>query len=160
MLAKWLGIEDQASCAYVNGGLLLIITALLVVLVCNWMNGFDGFNVTGYQCDPRIGCNTRALSQRSVTDILLNRSRQIETAHADQAAKEKFDLSLFQPGVDRPYISQLQIDNKIRTEDLMEGLTGRAPYNSNYVQVGADGTVINPASNPLYRIDKHVLGVM
>ena len=73
--------------------------------------------------------------------------------------KEGFDLSLYQPGVDRPYIAALQVDRKLRSEDLIEGLTGRAHSDYVFQQFGNDGTVINPAVNPLFRPARHITGV-
>jgi len=167
----WLGLtNDKATAMYIDIGLLLLAFALLFLLLC-W-ESFEGLSATNadytdLDCDIRIGCNGRDLTQRSVTNILLDRSQQIE-ADRDRAAyqammnkgnKEGFDLSLYQPGVDRPYIAALQVDRKLRSEDLIEGLTGRAHSDYVFQQFGNDGTVINPAVNPLYRPARHITGV-
>lgn len=156
--------------------LFAIAVMLIVVGVVAGINasndGYEGLSatsadVTDLDCDIRIGCNGRDLTQREVTEILLNRSQTIE-ADRDRAAyqammqkgnKEGFDLSLYQPGVDRPYIAALQVDRKLRSEDLIEGLTGRAHSDYVFQQFGNDGTVINPAVNPLFRPARHIVGV-
>ncbi len=171
MILHGLGlVRDQATSAYVDIALVLLIVAAVIAWICR--DNFEGLsattaNVTDLDCDIRIGCNGRDLTQRSVTNILLDRSQEIEAAR-DRAAyqsmmnkgnKEGFDLSLYQPGVDRPYIAALQVDRKLRSEDLIEGLTGRAHSDYVFQQFGNDGTVINPAVNPLYRPARHITGV-
>lgn len=133
----------------------VFLVASVVILAC--LGVFEGYSatnapVTDYDCDIRIGCNTRDLTQRETSNILLDRAQRME------AGREGFDLSLFQPGVDRPYITQLQIDNKLRSEDIIEGLTGRSHSDYVFQQFGNDGTVINPSVNPLFRPARHITG--
>jgi len=171
MFTDWLGLtNDKATAMYIDIGLLFLVVAVLAALWC-W-ESFEGLSATNadytdLDCDIRIGCNGRDLTQRSVTNILLDRSQQIEAdrdratyqAMMNKGNKEGFDLSLYQPGVDRPYIAALQVDRKLRSEDLIEGLTGRAHSDYVFQQFGNDGTVINPAVNPLYRPARHITGV-
>lgn len=167
---------DKCSKTYLTIGVVLLIGAFVVALIawvkCEQKNGFEGLSatdssVTDLDCDIRIGCNGRDLTQREVTEILLNRSQDIE-ADRDRAAydkmmkkgnKEGFDLSLYQPGVHRPRLSRLQIDRKLKNEEICEGLTGRCHSDYVFQQFGNDGTVINPAVNPLYRPARHITGV-
>lgn len=129
-------------------------------------------DVTDYDCDIRSGCNTRNLTEREVTNIDLERDLLEQGGYPtyvpSEGVQNTFDLSLYQPGVDRPKISQLEIDNRLRSEELnsaldkrsnmnyQEGLTGRAESNFVFQQFGNDGTVINPAANPLYRPAKRL----
>ncbi len=103
-------------------------------------------DVTDYDCDIRIGCNTRDLDQREVTNIVLERKRV-----GENPSLGSIDLTKWQPGVDRPFIAQLEMDKKLRTEDIVEGLSGRDESDFVFQQFGNDGTVINPRSNPLFR---------
>ena len=156
------GQENNNASKWVGGlaGVLLVIAAIIAV-VC-YFSGFSmrDRSVTDYDCDIRFGCVTRPLTQNSVTNILLSRAQNEEAARARAAAsKENYELSDFEPGVDRPCISQLLIDNKLRGEDITEAMTGRSHSDYVFQQFGNDGTVINPAINPLFRPAQNICGV-
>lgn len=162
-IAKMFGGDNKATKTVLTISVVILVVVGLVALWCG-MNGFSmsDRSVTDYDCDIRFGCVTRPLTQNSVTNILLSRAQNEEAARARAHAmsdKENFDLSDYEPGVDRPYISQLQIDNKLRGEDISEAMTGRSHSDYVFQQFGNDGTVINPATNPLFRPARHICGV-
>jgi hypothetical protein len=121
------------------------VLQLLSSVKCLWGEHMDP-NVTDYDCDIRIGCNTRDLNEREVTNIVLERERV-----GQNPSLGNINLSQWQPGVDRPLIAQLEIDKKLRSEDIIEKLSGRDESDFVFQQFGNDGTVINPRSNPLFR---------
>jgi len=146
-------------------GKVVVVIGVLVLavigLVCLF-NGFEGMDpsLTGLDCDIRIGCSGKALPQGEVSNILLERVQQLERPNHESfsgGAKEGFDLSLYQPGVDRPYVPELMIDRKLRAENTMENMTGRS--HSDYVlqQFGNDGTIINPAINTIMSPAKYIV---
>lgn len=138
----------------------LVLVAVLLLLLVLWLipgnqlgTEFLDPSVTDYDCDIRIGCDGRNLTAREITNIELERAleREAETARQYRMEHEPFAQTNYQPGVDRPQIPQLLDSSRLRTEDLMEGLTGRSHSDFVFTQFGNDGTVINPNVNPLFR---------
>jgi len=127
------------------GVLYFSVLQLMASAKCMWGEGMDP-DVTDYDCDIRIGCNTRDLTEREVTNIALERER---VGHNPSLGS--IDLTKWQPGVDRPLIAQLEVDKKLRSDDIIERLSGRDQSDFVFQQFGNDGTVINPRSNPLFR---------
>lgn len=135
-------------------GLLLVSVLVLVQSTMSIVNsakclmGQENLDpdVTDYDCDIRIGCNTRDLTEREVTNIALERERV-----GQNPSLGTIPLAQWQPGVDRPFIAGLEIDKKLRSEDMIERLSGRDESDFVFQQFGNDGTVINPRSNPLFR---------
>jgi hypothetical protein len=139
------------------GGFVLLaaVVALVLWLIPGTQLELLDPSVTDYDCDIRIGCDGRNLTAREITNISLERAldREAARARAYRMANpnEAFSQTNFQPGVDRPQIPELLDSDRLRTEDLMEGLTGRSHSDFVFTQFGNDGTVINPNVNPLYR---------
>lgn len=139
-----------------------VVFLVIGILIGVNMDGFEGMDpsLTGLDCDIRIGCSGKAIPQGEVTNILLERAQQLERPVHEAYAngrKEGFDLSLYQPGVDRPYDSVLMIDRKLRAENTMENMTGRSPSSYVFMEYGNDGTIINPASNTLMSPAKYIV---
>ena len=156
--------ERKEQLKTVGKGVLAFIVLVLAFIgvMCIWPWGFETMDpsLTGLDCDIRIGCNGRAIPQGEVSNILLERAQQLERPVHEAYAngrKEGFDLSLYQPGVDRPYDSVLMVDRKLRAENTMENMTGRSHSDYVFQQFGNDGTIINPAINTLMSPSKSIL---
>lgn len=149
---------DKEKLCKVSLGLVGVVVILYVIgaiVNMSWMSWFkDGFDnaVLDYDCDIRSGCNTRALTNREITNIELEKSLEREDdVKPGRLVNENFSFGNYQPGVDRPQIAHLLNSRRLRTEDYMEGLSGRTNSDFVFTQFGNDGTVINPNINPLYR---------
>lgn len=139
-----------------------LVFLFIGILIGVNMDGFEGMDpsLTGLDCDIRIGCNGRAIPQGEVTNILLERAQQLERPVHEAYAngrKEGFDLSLYQPGVDRPYDSVLMVDRKLRAENMLENMTGQSHSDYVFQQYGNCGTIINPKSNILMSPAKYIV---
>lgn len=139
---KWL-----TSCKVVAGLLAIVVIVLVILYVIKLVSKarFDP-SVTDYDCDIRIGCNTRDLTNRTMTNIQLQKQREKEVA---MLGKEKFSFADYQPGVDRPQISKLINSESLRF--LNDDMSNRINSDFVFTQFGNDGTVINPNDNPLMR---------
>lgn len=131
------------ACKVLAVVLVLVVIGLVIALIVK--SPFDP-SVTDYDCDIRIGCNTRDLTNRSMTNIQLQKQRAKEVA---MLGKENFNFADYQPGVDRPQISHLINSEKLRF--LNDNMSNRINSDFVFTQFGNDGTVINPNDNPLMR---------
>lgn len=123
--------SKQRSALKVGGAAALVVVGLLVLLVL-WANGnFESFVAGG----PFLPMNARALPQREVTSILLNRAQKYKA----RKNKEKFVR-----GVDHQINTTEYTDRKVRADGLTNDLAGvslRTPTNN-------CGILINSKCNP------------